>query len=116
MFGGRSWTSRARRPVTIDPSSSQYNTRRSAMYAFLVHLHPAASLLSLAATLAWGWAAMSHSAGAGMTGRRKGLYVAAMATTGFAGLTGLAITVAGPWSQMVFPYVGLAAVAGHGMA
>ncbi|CAO3439143.1 hypothetical protein [Azospirillum argentinense] len=86
------------------------------MYAFFAHLHSAASLLSLAATLAWGWAAMNHSAGAGMTGRRKGLYVAAMATTGFAGLTGLAITFAGPWSQMLFPYVGVAAVAGHGMA
>ncbi|MCG5242310.1 hypothetical protein [Azospirillum doebereinerae] len=85
------------------------------MYDVAMMLHRLTAVLAILGTLVWAFGAL-RGAAPGLTARRKGLYVAAMASTGIAGLTGLAVTFAGPWASMLFPYLGLAAVAGHGVA
>lgn len=87
------------------------------MYDVAMMLHRLTAVLSILGTLAWAvWALRGTGMAYGMTAGRKKLYIAAMATTGIAGVTGIAVTVFGPWMQMLFPYLGLAAVAGHGVA
>jgi len=85
------------------------------MYDVAMMLHRLTAVLAILGTLVWAVAAL-RGAAPGLTGGRKGLYIAAMATTGIAGLTGLAVTFVGPWSAMLFPYLGLVAVALHGVA
>ena len=43
-------------------------------------------------------------------------YIAAMATTGLSGVTGLVVLFMGHWLTFVFPWLGLVAVALHGVA
>lgn len=46
----------------------------------------------------------------------KPAYIAAMASTGLSGITGLVILWLGNWLTFVFPWLGLVAVALHGVA
>jgi hypothetical protein len=73
--------------------------------------HSGLAALSLVTTLGW-----LVVVAFGPIGLRRPLYIAAMASTGLVGLSGLATMVVGGWWPVVFPYVGLAAVAVHAAA
>ncbi len=86
------------------------------MYPILSEAHR--GLAMLAPLLTAGWAAIvliSDPAQALGPGRRA-VYLGAMISTGLVGVTGLVIVALGPYLTMIFPWLGLALVAAHGMA
>lgn len=83
----------------------------------LIELHRALSVLAFSLTAAWAaivLAAPQRPVRLGKLGRC--IYFGAMATTGLTGVSGLFLLASAPWLAMGFPWVGLAAVAGHGVA
>lgn len=87
------------------------------MYAFFNEAHRGLAILSVLFTLGWlGVVLAVPSASAGLKRPQRLVYAGAMASTGLVGLTGLVVTAMGPWLATVFPWLGLAAVAGHGIA
>lgn len=84
------------------------------MTIFLNHLHSTAAALSLVTTIAWTAGCLGGPSG--MTGTRRLLFITVQATTGLTAVSGLITTFTGPWTAMLFPYLGLVTVAGHGFA
>jgi len=88
------------------------------MYIAFKHMHALTAVLSLLLTLAWSVVAWRGAlpARTTLTGKARAFYIGNRVSTGLAGITGLAVTFVGPWSAMVFPYIGLAAFLVHGVA
>jgi len=85
------------------------------MYTMFNHSHQGLALLSLLLTIGWAVMVMIAPRTTTTLGRTQRLfYIGAMAATGLAGLTGLALV--GAWMTLLFPWLGLVAVAGHGFA
>ncbi|HJE28464.1 MAG TPA: hypothetical protein K8U95_04660 [Pseudomonas nitrititolerans] len=89
------------------------------MYELFNHGHQGLAMLSLLLTL--GWAAVVLFAprpSAGLGGMQRLFYIGAMAVTGLAGVSGLVLVALamGAWLALLFPWLGLVAVAGHGFA
>jgi len=79
------------------------------LYLALRHSHIGLSGLAMLATLAWVIAAWKNPIPA--TGRLptwlRAIYIVNRATVGLAGITGLWLTLIGPWRIFLFPYLGL---------
>ena len=89
------------------------------MYTAFNHGHQGLALLSLLLTIAWAGAVLFAPRVNAALGRTQRLfYVGAMAATGLAGVTGLALVMLGQgaWLTLLFPWLGLVAVIGHGIA
>ncbi|MFU7416663.1 hypothetical protein [Ectopseudomonas oleovorans] len=88
------------------------------MYIAIKHSHLLTATLSIFLTGVWTVLAWngSRSTSGGLGGHAKMTYIAHRIVSGLAGLTGLVVTVVGPWQAMLFPYIGLAAFAVHGIA
>lgn len=87
------------------------------MYIALKHAHTLTAALTVLLTVVWSiWAWRSRTAAIGLAGKDKAIYVAHRIVAGLAGITGLAVTLVGPWRAMLFPYIGLAAFVMHGLA
>src|SRR5690606_1761170 len=89
------------------------------MYEMFNHGHQGLALLSLLLTL--GWAAVVLFAPrptANLVGMQRLFYIGAMAATGLAGVSGLVLVALamGTWLALLFPWLGLVAVAAHGFA
>ena len=84
------------------------------MYAMLLKSH--AGLAGLALLLTLGWAAFVIVAKASSGRSSRLVYIGAIASTGLVGLTGIILAFAGGFATSAFPWVGLVAVAGHGVA
>jgi len=84
------------------------------MYAMLLRSHVGLAVLALLLTL--GWAAFVVAAKAGPRRSSRLVYVGAIASTGLVGVTGVILAFAGGFATMAFPWIGLVAVAGHGVA
>jgi hypothetical protein len=88
------------------------------MYTGFKHLHLASAILALLITLLWAvvaWRARPAAAG-GLSRKDRIIYIVHRAMAGLAGLSGLGVSVVGPWRVMIFPYIGLAAFVVHGIA
>ena len=88
------------------------------MYLAFKHTHLLTAVLSLLMTVVWlalAWRARAAANG-GLAGKTKATYITHRVTAGLAGITGLGVTFAGPWSQMMFPYIALGAFVVHGVA
>lgn len=87
------------------------------MYTVINEAHTGLAPLALLFTIAWAIVAATVPASfSALGGWRKSVYIAAMAVTGLVGLTGLIITVMGPWYAYGFVWIGLIAVGLHGVA
>ena len=88
------------------------------MYTMFNHSHQGLALLSLLLTLGWAAMVLLAPRTVATLGRPQRLcYIGAMATTGLVGVTGLLLgLLQGSWMTMLFPWLGLAAVIGHGIA
>lgn len=87
------------------------------MYAALFGAHHGFAMLGVLLTLAW--AALAPLPAGSPLARplfRRTAYIGAMATTGLSGITGLVLIWLGGWLTFVFPWLGLAGVALHGVA
>lgn len=79
-------------------------------YLAIRHSHIGLSILALLATLIWialAWRSTGADTGK-MPTRLRVIYVINRATIGLAGVTGLWLTLVGPWRIFLFPYLGLA--------
>ncbi|THF63636.1 hypothetical protein E6C76_13660 [Pseudothauera nasutitermitis] len=87
------------------------------MYLAFKHIHLATAVLSLLLAFVWTLAAWrAASAPGGQPGKVRVFYILDQAAAGLAGLSGLLVTLVGPWKLMLFPYIGLVAFIGHGLA
>ncbi|ANI16232.1 MULTISPECIES: hypothetical protein [Pseudomonas] len=89
------------------------------MYELLSQTHKGLAMLSVLLTLGWVSIVLTAPRIAGELGRpRKLVYTGAMAMTGLTGLSGLVLVVVaqGTWLKLIFPWLGLIAVAGHGFS
>jgi len=84
------------------------------MYALLLGTHVGLAVLALLLTLVWAALVVAAKAGPGRSSRL--VYVGAIASTGLVGLTGVVLAFAGGFATMAFPWIGLVAVAVHGVA
>jgi hypothetical protein len=84
------------------------------MYAILLNAHIGLAVLALLLTLGWAAIVVAASAGPGRSSRV--VYIGAMASTGLVGVTGVIAAFAGGFATMAFPWIGLVAIAGHGLA
>ena len=87
------------------------------MYTAIYEAHRGFAMLGVALTVVWAALALLPA----LTGRPvsrlwRPAYILAMATTGLSGITGLVVLWLGNWLSFVFPGLGLAAVALHGVA
>lgn len=87
------------------------------MYIALKHSHTLTAVLTVLLTVIWSiWAWRSRIDVTAPAGKDKAIYYAHRIVAGLAGITGLAVTFAGPWRAMLFPYIGLVAFVVHGLA
>ncbi len=87
------------------------------MYTAFSEAHRGLAMLACLATVLWAALALIPTLRRRPAPRLwRPLYIAAMATTGLSGLTGLVIVWMGGWLAFVFPWLGLVAVALHGVA
>ena len=88
------------------------------MYLAFKHSHLLTAALSMLLTVTWSIFAWHERDGTGGTlvSKIKAIYIIHRVVAGLAGITGLAVTLIGPWRVMVFPYIGLAAFVVHGIA
>lgn len=88
------------------------------MYLAFKHSHLLTGLLAMLMSLVWGvlaWPDARREAAA--PGRSTRLvYLVFQSFAGLAALTGIAVTIAGPWQTLMFPYIGLAAFILHSIA
>ena len=82
----------------------------------LNQLHNLFAVLAVVTTLVWAVLAIGRNRAGALTGATRAVYATAMATTGLAGVTGLITAVLGPFTAMIFPWVGLVIVALHSEA
>ncbi|WP_312477752.1 hypothetical protein [Stutzerimonas nitrititolerans] len=89
------------------------------MYELFNHGHQGLAMLSLLLTLGWATVVLfAPRPSAGLGGVQRLFYIGAMAVTGLAGVSGLVLVALamGAWLALLFPWLGLVAVAGHGFA
>lgn len=89
------------------------------MYKLFNHGHQGLALLSLLLTIGWAVVVLFTPRITAALGRTQRLfYIGSMAATGLAGVTGLVLVAlaTGSWLALLFPWLGLVAVAGHGFA
>jgi hypothetical protein len=87
------------------------------MYTAFYEAHRGFAILGCLATVAWAALALLPTLRNRPAPRLwKPTYIAAMATTGLSGITGLVVLWMGNWLTFVFPWLGLVAVALHGVA
>lgn len=87
------------------------------MYAAFFGAHHGFAMLGLLFTFVW--AALAPLPAGSALARpiiRRSAYIGAMATTGLSGVTGLVVMWLGGWLTFLFPWIGLAGVALHGVA
>ena len=84
------------------------------MYATLLKSHVGLAVLALLSTLGWAAIVVLAKSAPGRSSRLA--YIGAIASTGLAGVTGVVLAFAGGFATMAFPWIGLVAVAGHGLA
>jgi len=84
------------------------------MYAFLLGIHVGLAVLALLLTLVWAAFVVTAKVGPGRSSRLAS--VGAIASTGLVGLTGVVLAFAGGFATKAFPWIGLVAVAVHGVA
>lgn len=87
------------------------------MYNAFYEAHRGFAMLGCLTTVLWAILALAPTLRHRPPSRLwRPLYIAAMATTGLAGITGLVVLWIGNWLTFVFPWLGLLAVALHGVA
>lgn len=87
------------------------------MYNIFNEAHRGLAILSLLLTLGWaGLLLAARQPMAELARPHRLVYAGAMASTGLVGITGIVVTAMGPWMATLFPWLGLVAVAGHGVA
>jgi hypothetical protein len=87
------------------------------MYTAFYEAHRGFAMLGCLATIVWALLALIPTLRGQAAPRLwKPTYIAAMATTGLSGVTGLVVLWMGNWLTFVFPWLGLVAVALHGVA
>ena len=87
------------------------------MYQAFYEAHRGFAMLGCLTTVLWAALALIPTLRQQTPSRLwKPTYVAAMATTGLSGVTGLVILWLGNWLTFVFPWLGLLAIALHGVA
>lgn len=88
------------------------------MYTMFNHSHQGLALLALLLTLGWAAVVLMAPRTTQSLGRMQRLcYIGAMAATGLAGITGLMLVLLqSTWMSLLFPWLGLVAVVGHGIA
>ena len=89
------------------------------MYELFNHAHKGLAMLSVLLTIGWaGVVLFAPRAAAGLVRTQRMVYVGAMASTGLTGVSGLVIVALalGAWLVMLFPWLGVLAVVGHGIA
>ena len=87
------------------------------MYTAFYEAHRGFAILGCLATVAWAALALLPTLRNRPAPRLwKPTYIAAMATTGLSGVTGLVVLWMGNWLTFVFPWLCLVAVALHGVA
>lgn len=88
------------------------------MYLAFKHSHLLTGLLALLASLAWvalAWPGARNASGVTERTPRR-VYLVFQSLSGLAALTGIGVTLAGPWQTLMFPYIGLAAFVLHSIA
>ncbi len=87
------------------------------MYTAFSEAHRGFAMLGCLTTVLWAalalWPTLQHRPAPRLW---RPTYIAAMATTGLSGVTGLVVLFMGNWLTFVFPWLGLLAVALHGVA
>jgi len=87
------------------------------MYTAFSEAHRGLAMLACLTTVLWAALALVPTLNHRPAPRLwRPFYIAAMATTGLSGITGLVIVFMGNWLTFVFPWLGLVAVALHGVA
>ena len=87
------------------------------MYTAFYEAHRGFAMLGCLATVVWALLALIPTLrNRPAPGLWRPTYIAAMATTGLSGVTGLVLMWMGNWLTFVFPWLGLLAVALHGVA
>ena len=87
------------------------------MYIALSAAHRGFAILGCLTTVVWAALALLPTLrNRPAPGLWRPTYIAAMATTGLSGVTGLVLMWMGNWLTFVFPWLGLAAIALHGVA
>lgn len=87
------------------------------MYQAFYEAHRGLAMLACLTTVLWAILALVPTLRQQSPSRLwKPTYIAAMATTGLSGITGLVVVWMGGWLAFVFPWLGLVAVALHGVA
>lgn len=87
------------------------------MYQALYEAHRGFAILGCLTTVVWAALALLPTLrNRPAPGLWRPTYIAAMATTGLSGVTGLVVLWMGNWLTFVFPWLGLVAVALHGVA
>ena len=87
------------------------------MYQAFYEAHRGLAMLACLTTVLWAILALVPTLRQQSPSRLwKPTYIAAMATTGLSGVTGLVVVWMGGWLSFVFPWLGLVAVALHGIA
>jgi hypothetical protein len=84
------------------------------MYVILLSAHVGLAVLALLLTLGWASFVVAATAAPGRSSRL--VYIGAMASTGLVGVTGVIAAFAGGFATMAFPWIGLVAIIGHGVA
>jgi len=88
------------------------------MYKLFNHGHQGLAMLSLLLTIGWAVVVLLAPRVTAALGRTQRLfYIGAMVATGLAGVSGLVLVLLqSSWMALLFPWLGLVAVAGHGFA
>jgi hypothetical protein len=87
------------------------------MYQAFYEAHRGFAMLGCLTTVLWAALALVPTLRKQLPSRLwKPTYIAAMVTTGLSGITGLVVLWVGNWLTFVFPWLGLVAVALHGVA
>ena len=86
------------------------------MYMIFNETHRGLAMLSVLATLVWAGMVLLSQAPSVPSGMRRVIYIVTMASTGLVGISGIVVTFMASWYAMIFPWLGLVAVAAHGMA
>ncbi|WP_370677038.1 hypothetical protein [Pleomorphomonas sp. PLEO] len=87
------------------------------MYTAFYEAHRGFAMLGCLTTVLWAALALLPTLRRQSPSRLwRPAYITAMATTGLSGITGLVVLWMGNWLTFVFPWLGLLAVALHGLA
>lgn len=84
------------------------------LYLAIRHSHIGLSLLAVLSTFCWILSTWhTPAAPYRLSGIRQITYLANRITTGLAAITGIVLTLLGPWHVLLFPYIGFAGFVIH---